>query len=136
MIQSLLIGNINDFVVSPPSVLRTATSPRQAGGGFRVRRLVLQILPALVSGEAKALRSSGGTAGHGSVLEERPLAAELWRAKHALRSCPSVSASHCHLPQTSWGRILELSLSRIILPELVSGRGTAAAGGGGGAFDV
>jgi len=52
------------------------------------------------------------------------------------RIYPSVSASRCHLPQTSWGRILELRLSRIILPELVSGRGTAAAGGGGGAFDV
>jgi hypothetical protein len=62
MIQSLLIGNINDFVVSPPSVLRTATSPRRAGGGFRVRRLVLQILPELVSGRGTAAAGGGGGA--------------------------------------------------------------------------
>ena len=62
MIQSLLIAKIDDFVASPPSALRAATSPRQAGGGFRVRRLVLQILPELVSGRGTAAGGGGGGA--------------------------------------------------------------------------
>ena len=36
---------------------------------------------------------------------------------------PSVSAAHCHLPQTSWGRIEEVRRwPFLILSELVSGR--------------
>jgi hypothetical protein len=62
--------------------------------------------------------------------------APLREAIAAFGSGPSVTASPRHLPQTSWGRILEPSLSAKILPELVSGRGTAAAGGGGGALDA
>jgi hypothetical protein len=49
-----------------------------------------------------------------------------WRniAKHVLS--PSVSASHRHLPETSSGR----NNGAQILPDLVSGRGTAEGGGG------
>jgi hypothetical protein len=47
----------------------------------------LKILPELVSGR--------GTAGRRPVVEGLPLAAELWRAAHSLRSCPSVTRCAC-----------------------------------------
>jgi hypothetical protein len=50
---------------------------------------------------------------------------------------PSVSALHCHLPQRAVGGFFGMNVwCDKILPELVSGRGTAAAGGGGGACDA
>ena len=101
MIQSLLIAKIDDFVASPPSALRAAT-PRQAGGGFRVRRLVLQILPELASGR--------GTAGRSPVVEGQPLAAELWHAKHSLRLYPSVTRYACATsPRQARGGLKEVT---------------------------
>jgi hypothetical protein len=52
-----------------------------------VTRLSLKFLPELVSGR--------GTAGRSPVVEGQPLAAELWRGKHSLRSCPSVTRCAC-----------------------------------------
>jgi hypothetical protein len=52
-------------------------------GEFACRIISAQILPELVSGR--------GTAGRSPGVEGLPLAAELWRGKHSLRSCPSVT---------------------------------------------
>jgi hypothetical protein len=46
----------------PLHQLRWSPSPRQAGGVFRARRLVLQILPELVSGRGTAAAGGGGGA--------------------------------------------------------------------------
>ena len=53
-----------------------------------------------------------------------------------ITSVPSISAAHCHLPQRAVGGFIVVSDPMEILPELVSGRGTAAAGSGGGVWRV
>jgi|GEM_PF-3387827 hypothetical protein len=81
MIQSLLITNRGEIACR---IIRT------------------QILPELASGR--------GTAGRSPVVEGQPLAAELWRAKHSLRSCPSVTRCACATsPRQARGGLKEVA---------------------------